>query len=223
MHPRPKVVALDIIGTTFSLEPMRERLVDVGLPGSALELWFAMGLRDAFALAAADSFAPFKSVLGDALDQVLALHGSSATEAQKARALEGMKNLPPHPDAAEALQVLAEAEIRVFAVTNGAASSTQALLDGAGFAHLLERVVSVDEVEFSKPRPEVYLHAARLATVEPDALALVASHAWDIHGAKSAGLMTGFVARGRPYPSVMREPDLRGETLAEVARLVAEA
>lgn len=222
MPSRPKIIAFDVIGTLFSLEPMRERLTGLGLPGAALELWFAQGLRDAFALAAADSFEPFRSVLESALDQVLAQHEQGATESQKADVLEGMKQLPAHADARDAFQFLADSGIRIMTVTNGAASSTEALLDRAGLKSFVERVVSVDEVKFFKPRPEVYLHAARLAGVEADELALVASHPWDVHGAKAAGLLAGFVAHGKPFPSVMKKPDVEAEALSEVARSLAE-
>ena len=63
MPSKPEVVAFDMIETVFSLEIMRERFVSLGLPESALEGWFAAGLRDAFALAITDQFAPFRSVL----------------------------------------------------------------------------------------------------------------------------------------------------------------
>lgn len=52
MNSPVKVVAFDVTGTTLSLESMRDSLVALGLPSTALELWFAMALRDAFALAA---------------------------------------------------------------------------------------------------------------------------------------------------------------------------
>lgn len=217
----PKVVAFDIIETTFSLEAVRARLVEIGLPERALELWFAMGLRDAFALAASNDFQPFPSLLAGALDQVLFLHERSATEAQKERVIATMKSLPPQPDAREAFEILAGARIRILALSNGPASSTKALLASAGLDGYVEAVLSVEDVKRSKPRPEVYLHAVRSAGVEPHEVALVATHAWDCHGAKAAGLMTGFVARHQPYPSAMRSPDVIGQELADVARSLA--
>jgi 2-haloacid dehalogenase len=78
-------------------------------------------------------------------------------------------------------------------------------------------VVSVAEIRVWKPRAEIYRHAAAVAGVAPDDLALVATHAWDVHGAKRAGLTTGFVARGQPFPAVMAAPDVAAETLGEVA------
>jgi len=45
----------------------------------------------------------------------------------------------------------------------------------------------------------------------------VATHAWDVHGAKCAGLLTGFVARGQGFPATMAAPDIVGQSLADVA------
>lgn len=220
---RPQVVAFDIIGTTFSLEPLRSRFLDLGAPPGMLETWFAAGLRDAFALAASGSFEPFKAVLDGALEQVLAKQGVGASSRQRGEVLDGMKELPPHPDAEEAMSTLAGAGVRVMAVSNGAASATRHLLVRSGLDRFVERIVSVEDVKRSKPAPEVYDFAVREAGVEPGAMALVATHPWDIQGAKQAGWLGAYVARGVPFPtSVMRRPDLEAETLAEVARRIAE-
>ena len=45
---RPKVVAFDVIGTVFPLEPLRPAMVALGLPPAALEGWFAAGLVTAY-------------------------------------------------------------------------------------------------------------------------------------------------------------------------------
>jgi 2-haloacid dehalogenase len=53
--------------------------------------------------------------------------------------------------------------------------------------------------------------------VPPGRIALVAAHAWDTHGARQAGLLTGWVARtANPYPSIFTAPDITGSTLVEV-------
>jgi 2-haloacid dehalogenase len=215
---KPEVVAFDMIETVFSLEIMRERFVPLGLPESALEAWFAAGLRDAFALAITDQFAPFRSVLKGSLATLLARHQLPFDSQQAGFVLDGMKSLKPHPDAVQAFELLRDAGFRILALSNSAKSATEALLQGGGLASYVERVLSVEEVRFSKPRREVYLYAAKAAGVAPGQLALIATHAWDIHGAKAAGLFTGFVARGQPYPEVMLKPDVRGEELTNVAQ-----
>lgn len=64
-------VAFDIIGTCFSLDKPRQRLVELGAPPHALELWFAQTLRDAFGLSPAGSYRPLKEVLEAELPRTL--------------------------------------------------------------------------------------------------------------------------------------------------------
>jgi 2-haloacid dehalogenase len=218
---RPKAVAFDIIETVFSLESLRPGLTPLGLPASALETWFAASLRDAFALAATGQFAPFRSVMADALADLLQRHGVPVMDNRIAAFLDGMKTLNAQPDAAEALAALRVADIPVIALSNGAAAATESLLDRAGLRTLFRQVLSVEDVGLSKPRGEVYLHAAAVLGLDPKDLCLVAAHAWDVHGAKSAGLKAAFVSRGQPYPATMLRPDIVGDELADTAeRLV---
>ncbi|HEY3078212.1 MAG TPA: hypothetical protein VGJ74_23795, partial [Burkholderiales bacterium] len=54
--------------------------------------------------------------------------------------------------------------------------------------------------------------------VEPARLALVAAHAWDVHGAKQAGLCGAWVKRqDKAYHAAMQPPDVQGASLLEVA------
>lgn len=220
MRLRPQVVAFDIIETVFSLDLLRERLTAVGLPGHALETWFAASLRDAFALAAVDQFKPFREVLEGTLSEMFTRYGSGATSGEKKTILDGFGELNPHPDAAEAFRILTGAGVRIFALSNGAAASTTKLLRNAGLDGSVEKVLSVDDVKLSKPRREVYRHAVSVAGVEPGRMVLVAVHPWDVNGAKAAGLLGGFVARGQAFPPTMAEPDICGETLVDVARAI---
>ena len=218
---RPHVVAFDIVETTFSLEALRPQLSAQGIPGASLETWFARILRDAFALAVTDTYAGFRDIAAATLAEIAREHGRELGKAGLDAVLEGFGQLDPHPDAAEAFRILRSADVRVAALSNGAAETTQALLQRAGFSSLVERVISVAEVRQWKPRRGLYLHAAEVLDVTPAELALVATHAWDVHGAKCAGLFTGFVARGQSFPATMAAPDIIGQSLAEIAREIA--
>ena len=92
------------------------------------------------------------------------------------------------------------------------------MLKAAALDRFVEQVVSVEEIELFKPEREVYVHAARVARVRAGRLALVAVHPWDINGAKAAGLTTAYVSAERPFPSVMRAPDVEAPSLAAAAR-----
>ncbi|GAC1347986.1 MAG: haloacid dehalogenase type II [Acetobacteraceae bacterium] len=221
MAARPRVVAFDIVETTFSLETLRPRLAVHGIPGACLETWFARILRDAFALAATDTYAGFRDIASATLAEVAREHGRDLGKAGLDAVLDGFGQLDPHPDAAEAFRILRSADVRVAALSNGAAETTQALLQRGGLSPLVERVISVTEIREWKPRRGLYLHAAAVLEVQPAELALVATHAWDVHGAKCAGLFTGFVARGQSFPGTMATPDIVGQSLVDVASGIA--
>lgn len=223
MKQRPKVVAFDVVETLFSLEPMRERLRVLGLPGEALEIWFARLLRDAVALDASGTYKSFGEVARGTLEVLLAEFDCSSPASALDQALAGMSELAAHADAAPALQLLHGAGMRIIALTNGHADTTHRLLERARLNQFVERVVSIDEVRRWKPAREVYLHAAKAVGVAPGELALVAAHAWDVHGASRAGLVTGWVSRlEKKFLPGMNPPDVTGDTLTEVGqRLLA--
>lgn len=210
-------VAFDIIETVFSLESLRDRLVAAGLPPATLETWFAQTLRDAFALEVTQVYKPFRDVAWGTLATLLVEHGLPADGSRIEGVLEGFAALKPHPEAKRAFAQLHEAGIRIVALTNGSADNTGKLLRGAGLDPFVERKIAVDEIGHWKPRREVYLHAVQSLGLAPSELALVAAHPWDIHGAGRAGLVTAFVARGKPYPAAMMAPDITADDLAQAA------
>jgi 2-haloacid dehalogenase len=132
--------------------------------------------------------------------------------------LAGFAELPAHPDAEPAMRRLATSGVRVCCLTNGSADTTQAFLARTGLAPHVERVISVAEVGSWKPPARVYQHAADVVGLPAEGVALVAVHAWDCHGAKRAGLTTGWASRleGR-YGSLFAPADVTGTDLTEVA------
>lgn len=220
---RPHAVALDIVETVFALEPLSARLKTVGVPETALRLFFAQMLRDAFALEASGAYKPFKEVAAGSLAVVMANHGVEAQPSKLQTVLAGFAELPAHPDVAPALERLHSAGIRVIALTNGGAENTQKLLERSRLASFVEKTISIDEVRRWKPNREVYLHAARSIGVDPGRVALIAAHAWDVHGAKQAGLCAAWVRRqDKEYHPAMQPPDIQGGSLPEVVeRLIS--
>jgi 2-haloacid dehalogenase len=224
---RPAAVAFDVIETLFAIEPLREKLKAVGLPGHALEVWFARVLRDAFALEVTGEYKPFGEVAGAALE---ALASEQKACPERSRRIDGDKSkieetiktfagLPAHPDVKPAFQILRDADVRIAVLTNGSAETTKRMVEKAKLGNFVERYISIDQVKHWKPAREVYLHAAKVLDVDPAELALVAGHDWDIQGANQAGLITGFVARkGKNFSAAMRNPDVAGGSLDDVVR-----
>ena len=215
MSRRPAVVAFDVIETLMSLEPLRARLTDIGQPPGLLEAWYTRTLRDGMALSATGDYVPFSEVAEAALR---GLTHYTVSDEQVASVMAGFSELPAFPDALPAVTRLAEAGLRVACLTNGSAHLTSSFINRAGLGSLVDRVISAQEVYRWKPAGVVYLYAASVLAVPTDRLALVAAHDWDCHGAKRAGLTTGWVSRksggfGAPFAP----PDVAGEDLTEVA------
>lgn len=217
----PELVVLDVNETLSDLAALRSSFVAVGAPAELLDTWFAGTLRDGFALAASGSARTFPQIGGAVLTGLLTHVDGLALPVPDAvaRVFDGMKALDVHADVPEGLRALAEAGVRTVTLTNGSLAQTEGLLERAGVAGLVERRLSVDDAGRWKPHPDAYRYAAQQCGVAPERCAMVAVHPWDLHGAASVGMATGYVdRRGTPWPEVFARPDVTGATFPEVVR-----
>ena len=215
MTRRPAVVAFDVIETLMSLEPLRARLTEIGQPPHLLEAWYTRTLRDGMALSATGDYTAFADVAEAALR---GLANYSISDEQVATVMAGFNELPAFGDALPAITSLSDAGVRVACLTNGSAYLASAFVNRSGLGSLVDRVISVGEVYRWKPALVVYLYAAEVLGVPPERMALVAAHDWDCHGAKRAGLTTGWVSRkSGGFGALFAPPDVVGEDLTEVA------
>ncbi len=207
------VVAFDVNETLFDLDGLRPRFAKVGLAEDAVALWFARVLRDGFAVTVLGEYRPFAELGADALRGL----APRLTDAETSQVLAGFAELDPHPDVEPALRLLRDAGVRAVTLTNGSAENTVKLLDRAGLSAYVEATLSVEAVRRWKPAPEPYSHAAQTCGVDPSRVALVAGHGWDVHGARAAGLRTGYVRRNEArFPDVFTPADVSGDTLDDV-------
>jgi 2-haloacid dehalogenase len=223
MAQRPRVIVFDVIETLFSLEPLGQRLAEVGLAPELVRLWFSRLLRDAFALEIAGLWRPFRDVASATLTVLAKENGRELDEQERQRVLSALAELPPQSDARAALETARDAGVPCACLSNGAAVTTSALLGRAGLGDLIARVISADEIQHWKPLWDVYLHAADVLGQTPNELALVSAHAWDIEGARQAGLTTAWIMRQEPmFSPLVAPPDISAIDLSEaVTQLLA--
>lgn len=215
MVHRPHAVAFDVVETLMSLEPLRSRFVDVGLPESALERWFDRMLRDGMAVTLTGDYAPFPAAAESALSVIA---GSRLSDEQVRYVLDGLATLPAHDDARASMGLLVEADIAVACLSSGNRNSTEAFLDRSGLNQYVDHVIGVADVQAWKPSPAVYEHALAVIGLPAHDVGLVAVHAFDCHGAHAAGLTTGWARRlERHYPDIFTPADVIGDDLVEVA------
>jgi 2-haloacid dehalogenase len=100
--------------------------------------------------------------------------------------------LDPWPDTVPGLTRLKEK----FTITTLSNGNVSLLTNMAKRARLpWDCVISAELFHHYKPDPQAYLGCADLLDVPPNQLMLVAAHLGDLRAARSAGLMTAYVAR----------------------------
>ena len=104
--------------------------------------------------------------------------------------------LPPWPDAVEALRIL-RARYVIAPLSNGHVALLVHLSKAAGITW--DAVFGADVFRHYKPDPETYLGAVSLLGCRPSEVMLVACHASDLEAAASCGLRTCFVSRPLEY------------------------
>ena len=222
MPQRPQALAFEVLDTLFDTAPLGQALQSAGLPPNSQALWMSRTLQAGFALAASGSFRSFDEVARAALGGVVAELGNGHVEEDLDRIAALWRELPVHPDVTPALTRARAAAVPAVVLTNGDTDGTRELLGRAGVGSLVEGIVSIDDVQQWKPRPEVYWHVVRLLGVPAPRVAVVTAHAWDVHGAHRAGLTTGWVDRGESRIDAFDPPDVSGKDLDEVcARLLS--
>ncbi|MTE17631.1 haloacid dehalogenase type II [Streptomyces sp. TRM43335] len=225
MRPLPRLIVFDVNETLSDMAPLRARFEEVGAPGHLAPLWFAGVLRDGFALTAAGGFAEFADLAADGLRALLAdlPERSGGVDDAVRHVLAGLGTLPVHSDVPEGVRALREAGYRLAAMTNGAASTTERLLGGAGLLEHFEALLDVRGPRAWKPAPAAYRYATDRLGVAADETLLVAVHPWDVDGARRAGLAAAWLRRGAAvYPAAMTAPTLAADDLASLARVLTD-
>jgi len=216
MANRPQAIAFDVLDTLFDTAPLEQSLTSAGLPAGSREIWLARTLRNGFALAASGAFKSFDEVARATLAGLFADREIDEPEGQIDSILGCLRALPAHSDVSPALSRVRAAGVPAVALSSGSTDATRELLGKAGVSTMVEGIVSIDDVQQWKPRPEVYWHVARLLGLPTSKVAVVAAHGWDVHGARRAGFTTGFVERDEAKVDAFDAADVNGDDLVEV-------
>jgi 2-haloacid dehalogenase len=217
----PPALAFDVNETLLdlsALDPLFERAFGAA---SHRAQWFLQMLQLGFVGGITGHYVDFSSAQRAALAMLAARTGTALRDDQAEEILAAMRSLPPHADAAPALDRLRAGGLALAALTNSPLDVATAQLENAGLADRFEAILSADQVRVLKPGREPYELAARTLGVPIGELRLVAAHAWDCAGALAAGARAAFVARpGMVLSPLGEQPDIVGGDLGEVASLI---
>jgi 2-haloacid dehalogenase len=225
MYTAISVIVFDVNETLSDMSPMGQRFREVGAPDELAKLWFAILLRDGFALAASGDNGSFANIGADVLRGLLSrAELDRPLDAAVDHVMGGMKDLEVHPDVPDGIRALAAAGLRLVTLSNGSAQIAGTLFSGAGIRNEFESLLSVEDAPAWKPARSSYEYAAASTGTDASGMLLVAVHPWDIHGAARAGLRTAWLNRtGDRYPTYFEAPDFTVTALIELAPALAAA
>ncbi len=182
--------------------------------------WRRSQLEFAFRRAAMDRYQPFDRVTRAALDRALARIPVDVPEAEREALVGAWTALPAFDDAAPALDALRASGHRCVAFSNGTAAGLATLIAGTGLNAHLDAVLSVEAVATFKPAPAVYAHLVARGGAARGRTWLVSGNAWDVIGARAAGLRAAWLQRdpATPFDPWEEAPDLVARSLAALAK-----
>lgn len=213
------LLIFDVIETIFSLDPLVDRFHKHGLPGYAKDLFFNQLLRDAFAVSATGDFKPFAEIAKGTLEVVMANLGVGDEPEEVADILSEFGRLPAHADVRPALAIARGSGVKVVFLSNGSQANTERLMSQNGLTEFVDAIVSIESIGTWKPSKAVYQEAVKRLEGDLESSAMIAAHAWDVHGALGAGLRAGWIRRqDLLYHPAMSSPNVQGSDLVEVVR-----
>ena len=218
-----RICVFDVNETLLDLQALDTHFERAFGDASVRQAWFTQLLQTAFISTITDNYKDFGTIGATALDMIAMRRGVTLSQQDRTSILQGMRQLPPHPDVRDGLERLRNAGLRLVTLTNSTEQVAQEQIKHAGLSEYFERIFSADTVRRLKPAPEPYRMVAGRLGVDIGQTRLIAAHSWDIAGALHAGCAAAFIHRtGMVLDPLFERPDVVGADLHEVADRILE-
>ena len=219
-----KVVMFDQYGTVVDMQkglteiaaPFLKEKGWTGNPGSFVTWWrrthFENSMIDALLHR---EHTPYREIGHRAVSQVMDRSGIKYTKDEVKFLVGEIEKLECFPEVPAALAKL-QTRYKLVVLSNG----DRDMLETAKKYHKIpfDNVISVAEANSFKPHVATYAKAAEILGLKMDQILFVANHAFDVIGAKSAGMRTAMInRRNRPFEETPHKPDITIETMKDLA------
>jgi 2-haloacid dehalogenase len=219
-----KAVFFDMNETLLNLSLLKKQFDKHFDDKYILKYWFTKLLHSSTIMGIMGDYRNFGELAGVALENLFFENNKSLSSEVKAEILGEFKKLPAYEDVRPALRVLRNNGIRVIAVSNSSLGMIKEQLTNAGIIDLFDSYYSADNVENYKPFKDIYLSAAQQEGLQTDNIVMVATHDWDLYGAKKAGLTTAYIKRKQEiYHPYYLQPDFNALNLFDLIQQIIKA
>jgi 2-haloacid dehalogenase len=143
------------------------------------------------------------------------------TPAKQKLLMDQYAQLTPFPENLAVLEALQALQIPAAILSNGSPDMLQAAVSSAGMGHVIDKVLSVDEVRQFKTSPQSYGLVADHYKVDIREVLFVSSNSWDALGATWFGFKSFWVNRqGMPFETLGPRPTYSGRSLRDILTLI---
>ncbi len=216
-----KAVFFDMNETLLDLSKLKKKFGEYIQNDYVVKYWFTKLLHTSTIVGSIGEYKNFSELAGVVLENVFFEEGIILSEETKKQILGTFRSLDVYDDVHEALRLLNENDIRVIPVSNSSLDMMKDQLTNSGIINLTDAYYSVDSVERYKPFSEIYEYVAKEENINVEEIFMVATHDWDLFGAKKVGLNTAFIERKRMiYNPIYEQSDIHSDNLVDLIKII---
>tara|TARA_X000001036_G_scaffold15882_1_gene13290 strand:- start:437 stop:1120 length:684 start_codon:yes stop_codon:yes gene_type:complete len=215
-----KLAIFDVNQTIFNLKEIEKRFKKNKIDPNLVDKWFNNVLKEGFSLSSTNSFFSFKDIAINELKRIVKKEKKNLKIVNYL--FDGFKSLNANPKIKESFIKLNQNNIKVITLTNGPKENCLSLLKKNKLSDHIHECFSIEEIKTWKPDPKVYLYVSKKLNINPKNIIMIAAHGWDIFGAKSTGMKTGYISNYEFFlNSYYPKPDfLASNSLALVNKII---
>jgi 2-haloacid dehalogenase len=217
----PSVLVFDVAESLLDLQALRPLFQRIFGNGAMVDEWFGETILYSESITLTSTFEQFGQLGGGVLRMLGRIHGVPITETDITELGKGLATLPPHPDVPDSLRRLKSAGYRLVTLSDSPATPGRGPLQAAGLSDLLEQQFTAETVRRYKPARETYQMVAQAMGVQLSDLCMIASHPWDLIGARTAGCSAALIKRTGVAPLIvpgLKQAQIIAPTLTEIAQ-----
>ena len=189
-----------------------------------LKYWFTKLLYSSTIMGIMDEYRNFGELAEITLENLFFENNKPLSDIIKNEILGEFRKLPAYDDVRPALLQLKEKNIRVIAVSNSSLTMIKEQLTNSGIIDLFDSYYSVDSVKKYKPFKDIYQSVAKEEGLNTNNIVMVATHDWDLFGAKKAGLSTAYIRRKQEiYHPFYLKADFKDSNLTDLIQQIIDS
>lgn len=216
-----KAIFFDMNETLLDLNKLQVKFDKYFNDKYVMKYWFTKLLHTSIIVGSIGDYKNFGDLARIVLKNVFHESNVEMTKDIEKDILGTFRKLDVYDDVPIALKLLKENNIRVIPVSNSSLEMMEQQLVNGGILSLVDCFYSVDNVEKYKPFSNIYEHVAEKENLQVNEIYMIATHDWDLFGAKRVGLKTAYIER-KPviYNPYYPTPDLYGKNLIDLVKTI---